>query len=358
MKSKQYHSHSVMNNIINSIGILRFGALGDVCLTIPLVRILQKHLPHTKIYWVISRSFYPLVEGLSNVNFIIMDKPKSLIDYWYCYRQLQTYYFDVLLVPQATLRSNILCSLIKARVKYGYEKLHSRDFQRWFVNKTVSAKPEHLIESFLRFSEPFGIVDNEINWQLPLEKRDREWVKTQLASFSGKWIAICPCASKKERNWLGERYIATVNQLKKHWDFNVILIGSASPLEKTMAQVISEHLQTPCLNLVGKSSLKQLAALLSTVDVLLSPDTGPLHIAQAMGTPVVGLYAVASPEKTGPYFSERWVINKYPLAVKTILKKDPSKVSWHERVHSTEAMKLITVDEVVNKLEKLFSEIF
>ena len=348
----------MINNAINSIGILRFSALGDVCLTIPLVKTLQKHLPRTEIYWVISRPFYPLVAGLSNVKFIIIDKPKSLIDYWYCYRQLKTYYFDVLLVPQATLRSNILCGLAKARVKYGYEKLHSRDFQRWFVNKTVSAKPEHLIESFLRFLEPFGIIDDEINWKLPLEKSDREWVKNQLASFSGKWIAICPCASKEERNWLCERYIATINQLKKYWNFNVILIGGSSPLEKTIAQVISKQLQAPCLNLVGKSSLKQLAALLGEVDVLLSPDTGPLHIAQAMGTPVVGLYAVASPERTGPYFSKRWIINKHPLAVKTILKKDPLRAAWRVRVHSLEAMKLITVDEVVNKLEKLFLEIF
>ncbi len=109
---------------------------------------------------------------------------------------------------------------------------------------------------------------------------------------------------------------------------------------------------------MGKSSLKRLTALLDEVDVLLSPDTGPLHIAQAMGTPVVGLYAVAPPEKTGPYFSQRWVVNKYPLAVKTILKKDPAKVSWHERVHSSNAMKLIEVSEVVSKLDELFSELF
>ncbi|ABS77541.1 ADP-heptose--LPS heptosyltransferase [Coxiella burnetii] len=347
-----------MGNVIRSIGILRLGALGDICLTVPLVRLLQKHLPQTEIYWIISRPLYSLVEGLSNVKFIVIDKPKTIADYWGCYLQFKSYYFDALLVPQATLRSNILCALTRAKVKYGYGKLHSRDLQRWFVNKTVTAKPEHLVESFLRFAEPFGIFDKEIDWRLPVEESDREWAKSQLASFPGKWVAICPGASKVERNWLSERYAAVVNQLKKQWDFNVVLIGGTSSLEKKMAQEISDQLDAPSLNLVGKSSLKRLTALLNEVDVLLSPDTGPLHIAQAMGTPVVGLYAVAPPEKTGPYFSQRWVVNKYPLAVKTILKKDPAKVSWHERVHSSNAMKLIEVSEVVSKLDELFSELF
>ena len=341
-----------------SIGILRLGALGDICLTVPLVRILQKHLPKIEIYWIISRSLYPLVEGLSNVKFIIIDKPKSIVDYWHCYHQLKPYYFDALLVPQATLRSNILCSLTKAKVKYGYGNLHSRDFQHWFVNKTVTTKPEHLIDSFLRFAEPFGIFDKEISWQLPVGNNDREWAKSRFAFSSKKWLAICLSASKDERNWLSERYTAVVNQLKKRWGFNVVLIGGGSPLEKKMAQEISEKLRDPCLNLVGKSSLKQLSALLDKVDVLLSPDTGPVHIAQAMGTSVVGLYAVAPPERTGPYFSKQWVINKYPLAVKTLLKKDPKKVGWYKRVHSSEAMKLITVEEVVAKLEILFSKLF
>ena len=133
------------------------------------------------------------------------------------------------------------------------------------------------------------------------------------------------------------------------------MVGGLSALEKAMAREISNQLEALPLNLVGKSSLKQLTALLGEVDVLLSPDTGPLHIAQAMGTPVVGLYAVAPPEKTGPYFSQQWVVNKFPEAVKTILGKDPAKISWRERVHSREAMALITVDEVKHKLEKIFS---
>ncbi|QTS83597.1 glycosyltransferase family 9 protein [Coxiella endosymbiont of Amblyomma nuttalli] len=340
---------------VRSIGILRLGALGDICLTVPLVRLLQKHLPHAEIYWIINRLLYNLVEGLSGVKFIVIDKPKSIKDYWCCYQQLKSYAFDVLLVPQATLRSNFLCILTKAKIKYGCGKLHSRNLQNFFVDRTVISKREHLLESFLRFAEPFGITDKTIEWQLPINADDHAWVKQQIGWYAGKWLAICPATSKEERNWFSERYAKVVNELKKHWSFNVVLIGGGlSALEKAMACEISNQLEEPPLNLVGKSSLKQLTALLSKIDVLLSPDTGPLHIAQAMGTPVVGLYGVSSPRKTGPYFSQQWVVNKFPEAVKTILGKDLIKISWRERVHSRDAMALITVDEVKHKLEKIF----
>ena len=340
---------------IRSLGILRLSALGDVCLTVPLVHLLQKHLPCAEIHWIISRPLYDFVEGLPRVKFIVVDKPKSIKDYWHCYQQLKSYFFDVLLVPQATLRSNFLCLLTKAKIKYGCGKLHSRDLQHLFVDRTVISEREHLLESFLRFAEPFGITDKTVEWQLPINANDRAWAKQQIDGYSGKWLAICPSASKEERSWFSERYAKVVNELKKHWDFNVVLVGGLNVLEKAMAREISNQLEAPTLNLVGKSSLKQLTALLGEVDVLLSPDTGPLHIAQAMGTPVVGLYAVAPPEKMGPYFSQQWVVNKFPEAVKTILGKDLAKISWRERVHFREAMALITVDEVKHKLEKIFS---
>ena len=145
-----------------------------------------------------------------------------------------------------------------------------------------------------------------------------------------------------------------LNELSERWSFNVLLVGSPSDEERVIAQEIENQLTVPCLNLVGKSTLKKLTALLDSVDALLSPDTGPLHIAVAVRTPVVGLYAVASPEKTGPYFSREWTVDKYPQAVKSILGKDPNKVSWRQRVHSPHAMALITVDDVVQKLDALF----
>lgn len=344
-----------MNFYPKSIAILRLGALGDICLTIPLVRTLQKHLPQAKIYWIISKGLHSFVEGLEGVEFIVIDKPKSLKDYWRCYRLFREHPFDVLLMPQATMRANLLSLLIRAKEKYGYERLHSRDNQQFFVNHKVPALPEHLLESFLRFAEPFGITEKVINWQLPLTESDWQWAKQQL-NLPGKWLAICPAASKTERNWFVDRYVQVVNQLSQRWQFNVVLIGGPSALEKQMAKEIGDQLKVPYVDLVGKSSLKKLAAVIGCTDALISPDTGPAHIATAMRIPVVGLYAVAPAEKTGPYFSQQWTVNKFAQAVQTISHKDPAKVWWHERVHSAEAMKLISVEDVLEKLNTLFTQ--
>lgn len=105
------------------------------------------------------------------------------------------------------------------------------------------------------------------------------------------------------------------------------------------------------LDLIGQTTPRQLAAILARTKALVAPDTGPVHIATAMGTPVVGLYAVARPELTGPYNSQHLVVNRFPEAVRTILAKEVGEVSWKTRVKSPKAMELITVEDVMKKLE-------
>ncbi|MCB1828436.1 MAG: glycosyltransferase family 9 protein, partial [Coxiellaceae bacterium] len=162
---------------------------------------------------------------------------------------------------------------------------------------------------------------------------------------------------KAERNWDFSRYAEVIKVLRKRWDFKVVLVGGPDPLSRQASEQIEQGIAGGCLNLTGKSSLKQLIAILKYSDALITPDTGPAHIADALGTPVVGLYAVAPPEKTGPYHSLQWVVNKYPEAVRTILQKDPATVSWRQRVHDNAAMQLIQVDDVVTKCDALFAEI-
>jgi heptosyltransferase I len=112
-------------------------------------------------------------------------------------------------------------------------------------------------------------------------------------------------------------------------------------------------LQAPehTLNLNGKTSLKQLAALLSQADVLLAPDTGAVHIATALGTPVIGLYAVATPGLTGPYQHQQYCVDRYPDALSRFL--GAGQHAWNTRVHHPDAMSLITVDEVMQQFKRV-----
>ncbi|HEX7454657.1 MAG TPA: glycosyltransferase family 9 protein, partial [Gallionella sp.] len=137
------------------------------------------------------------------------------------------------------------------------------------------------------------------------------------------------------------------------WQCGILLTGGNSPAEQALCEHLALHAPGHTLNLNGKTTPRQLAALLSQVDVLVAPDTGAVHIARAMATPVIGLYAVASPKLTGPYQCLEYCVDRYPQAVQKFLGKDPEQLAWNTRVHHPDAMSLITVDEVMQQLEKV-----
>jgi len=336
----------------SSIAVLRMSALGDVVMTLPLLRTLQKAYPRATLYWIVSRPFHTLVEGVSGVNLIVIDKPRGPLSYWRLWRQLRAYSFDWLLAPQASFRANMVLAVTRAARKIGFGALHSRDLQRWFVNETVPAEPEHLIDSFLRFATYVGAREHVLEWNLPLKPEEHAWALAQLAGARGIKLAVVLAASKAERNWPVERYRETLNRIAARWPLTVVLIGGPGEDERRLAAALCEGLVPPVLDLVGRTSFRQLAAVLGQVDALLAPDTGPLHIAQAMGKPVVGLYAVAPAAKTGPYLEPQWTVDVFAQAAATILGRE--RMGWRQRVHDERALRLITVDAVEDKMEALF----
>jgi heptosyltransferase I len=113
-----------------SIAVLRMSALGDVVMTLPLLRTLQKAFPRTKIHWIVSRPFDTIVQGISGIELIVIDKPRGPLSYWRLFRQMQAYDFDWLLVPQASMRANLVTAVTRAKRKIGFGALHARELQR------------------------------------------------------------------------------------------------------------------------------------------------------------------------------------------------------------------------------------
>ncbi|MEL7296110.1 MAG: glycosyltransferase family 9 protein, partial [Pseudomonadota bacterium] len=133
----------------------------------------------------------------------------------------------------------------------------------------------------------------------------------------------------------------------------VIVTGGGSALEKQYADEITSNLDD-VVDLVGKTTLKELAALIDRADAVICPDSGPAHIATAVNTPVIGLYATSNPGRTGPSQRADWIVNQYPQACRQYLSKTVDDLRWGQRVRHPDAMKLITVDAVVEKLDQLF----
>ncbi len=344
----------VKGALLKSLVVCRLSALGDVVMMVPMVRTIQRAFPKLPITWIIARSMHTLVEGMDGVEFIVIDKPRSLGDYWRLRKQLKTYRFDVLLAAQANLRVNLIYPLIKAKCRIGFDSERSREGHRWFVDQPILFHRNHILESFLQFSHALGAIDVDMRWDLPIADGDWQFAKQQLGEK--KYVAINPCASKADRDWPIERTLELIARIEQHGSYLVVLTGGNSDKELAVAENIMQKTSGTCLNLVGKTSLKQLAAVLGTVDVLVSPDTGPAHLACAMGTPVVGLYADITPKLSGPYLHQELVVDRYEQALLQYRKKKMDDVPWITRVHDKRAMELITVDDVMQRLEKVLNK--
>jgi heptosyltransferase I len=337
--------------MIKSICIVRLSALGDVLMLVPLIRTLQDHFPKTQLTWIISRPAFDLVEGMEGVEFIVIDKPKKLADYWQFKKQMSGRQFDILLAPQASLRTNLLYPLIKAKRKIGYDSHRANDAHGWFVKERITAGQEHTLEGFLKFAEPLGIKEKIIRWDLPITSADYEWAQNHLP-MKDPILVVNPAASKPERSWPVDRYIKVLQNAIEQWQVQIVLTGGPGDYDRVLAEQILKVI--PATNLVGKTKPKQLLAVISNAKAVLCPDTGPSHMSTAVNTPVVALHAVTNPLISGPYRFLHLVVNRYPDAVEQVLGNTLAQNVWGTQVHGEEAMKLITVDDVMEQLAKIF----
>lgn len=320
------------------------------------VRALRSSLPDATITWITSPLACELLKGMEGVEFEVIDKPRSLGDYRAFYSFFRHRRFDVVLAMQANLRINLLYPALRAPLKIGFDRTRAREGQWLFCNRRIPFRNSHLVDSFLAFAESLTGESAAPVWGLPLDAGDREWARAQVQGLRRPLVAIHPYASKAERNWLPKRYADVITAAVARWNCGIVLTGGSAPDELALCEQLAQ-VASPCtLNLCGKTTPRLLAAVLNEADVLIAPDTGAVHIARSLETPVIGLYAVASPELTGPYRQMDYCVDRYPQAVEKYLKKDPRCLPWNTRVHHPEAMTLIEVADVVQQLERLLGE--
>lgn len=317
------------------------------------VRALQQQLPQATIIWITSPLTYSLLGGMKGVEFEVIEKPRTLNDYRSFYRTFRRHRFDVVLAMQANLRINLLYPALHAPRKIGFDRTRAREGQWLFCNQHIPFRDTHLVDSFLSFAETLTGAPAAAIWDLPLDKSDLRWAREQLHALPKPRVAIHPHASKTERNWLPERYVEVIRQAVSRWSCGIVLTGGTSLAEQSLCVQLAQTAPQQTLNLCGQTTPKQLAALLGLVDGLIAPDTGAVHIARAMNTPVIGLYAVASPKLTGPYQRMEYCVDRYPQAVQKFLHQEPERLPWNTRVHHPDAMSLIAVEDVMECLERV-----
>ena len=325
----------------------------------PVVRAIQRAWPETELTWIVGRVEHELLAGLQGVEFVILDKRRGLAGYGDVRRRLRRRRFDVLLHMHASMRANLASLLVFADVRIGMDRARARDGQWMFCNRRIPARPrQHVMDGLFEFARALGIEPGEPRWDIPLSEDARTFARQHIDG-SQPVLVISPVTGQRlrnYRNWRAERYAAAADHASRRYGARVLLCGGKTRLERDYGREISRHARCEIDNLIGRTTLKQLLALLERATVLLCPDSGPAHMATAVGTPVVGLYATSNRHRSGPYLSRHLVADRYPMAVEQAFGKGVDEIRWGRRVRDPGAMDLIGVADVRRKLDAAFSE--
>ena len=345
-----------------SICLLRLSALGDVTHVLPLVRTLQRAWPDIALTWVIGKGEQKLLDGLPGVEFLVYDKNTGLAGMRALKRALKGRRFDALLQMQVAARANLLSAFLPAERRIGYDRSRSKDLHGLFVNERIPDRPGiHVLDAIGSFCEPLGLQQTEVVWDMPVPDDARAWARAQWPDDGMPTLAISPCSSHVVRNWRAERYAAVAaHAVSRGW--RVVMLGGRSALERDTADRIiaamhasASILQSRLLDLVGKDTLKQLPALLERADLLMTPDSGPMHIANAMGTKVLGLHAASNPRRSGPYSDIRFCVDRYDDAARKYLGKPANELRWGTKIEHDGVMDLVTVEDGIAAFERYAS---
>jgi heptosyltransferase I len=339
-----------------SICLLRLSALGDVTHVLPLLHTLRSAWPDLAITWVIGKGEHRLLDGLAGVEFVEYDKASGFAGMRALRRQLAGRRFDALLQMQVAARANLLSAFIPAGRRIGYDRARSKDLHGLFVNERIPDLPGiHVLDAIGSFCQPLGLQQREVAWNLPVPTEAREWARAQWPADGTSTLLISPCSSHVRRNWRAERYAAVADHAASR-GWRIVLCGGRSQLERDTTDAILAAMSATALDLVGKDTLKQLPALLERANLVMAPDSGPMHIANAMGSKVLGLHAASNPERSGPYSDRRYCVDRYDDAARRYLGKPANELKWGTKIEFDGVMDLVTVEDAIAAFERYASQ--
>ena len=330
------------NNTSISICILRLSSIGDVTHIIPIISTIRDVYPKSRISWVIGKTEHELVKNLKNIDFIVVDKKKTLDSILEMRGLFKHNKFDVVLHMQKSLRSKLIANIINGRVNVTFNDIETQG--------------SHVIDNFFGFLEKINIKKRVIDWQCEniLCNNDQFVKKNNLHNLQ-PFIAINPFTSIRSNNyreWSYDNFATISEYCRNQYSLNTVILGKSNQ-DKVKEIVDSFGKNSNATNLINKTSLSEMLTVLKLSKFYIGPDSGTLHMARMVDKPIIGLYATSNPQRTGPYQKLKHVIDKYSEALEKFSNKKKSVIKWGERVRDPNAMNLITIDDVKDKIEEI-----
>ena len=342
---------------LRDVCLLRLSAIGDTCHALAALRALQAAWPQTRFTWIIGKIEARLMAPLlPEIEFITFDKGASVSELRKLRKALRGRRFELLLDMQLSFRASLVSSFVSAPIKLGFDHARARELQWWFTNARIPPRAsEHVLDSFMGFVRACGVEPAQPRWDVALRAADLEYAGG-VVSDDRPTLLLSPCSSHSARNWSAERYAAVADHAAARHGMRIVLVGGRSATEARMGAAIRAAAHASLVDQIGKDTLPQLLALMSRSTLLLTPDSGPAHMATMVALPVIGLYAATNPARAGPYYSRHWCVDKYDAAAQKYLHKPASQIAWTTKIERRGVMDLVEVGEVTAKLDALMAE--
>ena len=290
------------------IALIKPSALGDIVHSLPVLTALRRRYPDAHIAWIINRAYEPLLRGHPDLDetvpFDRRTRRKGLVTavlgFGGFLRDLRRRRFDLAIDLQGLLRTGVMALATGAKRRVGLEG--AREKAHWFYTDVIAVADfhnTHAVDRYWRVAEALGAGGAAKTFHVPLEQEDRAWAAAALRDCPRPWLMVGVGARWQTKRWPPSHFAALVERTQRHFGGTALFVGGAD--ETDSAQQAANALHGPTRLLTGQTTLPQLAALLAHADLMLANDTGPLHLAAALGRPVVAPYTCTKVSRTGPY---------------------------------------------------------
>jgi len=344
-----------------NILIVKLSAIGDVIHTLPVLNAVRKRYPDAHIAWLVEEAASSIIEGHTALNRVLVSKRKSWIkgvaghscldnirEAFSFIKELRDTKYDLILDFQALLKSGILIGLARGRRKIGFDKgMQHQEHSYIFLNERVPPVDMeiHALTRGMMLLKAIGISSDEVEYNIYISDQDRKKADDLLHQHGKKeyklLAAINPVAKWETKLWDKAKFAELADRLINQYNARLLFTGSMEDRELIL-DIIS-RMKRKAYNLAGMTSLKTLAAVYKKTDFIISTDTGPMHLAAAVGTPVVALFGPTAPWRTGPFGPGHQII-------RADLECSPC---FKRQCKTIDCMKQISVEQVLDGVKRL-----
>ena len=291
-----------LERVPDKVCIVMMSAVGDTVHVLPVINALKRANPKTRITWVLQPAPATLVRGHRSVDEIVLfDRSLGLKAFAAVRSELAKRRFDLVIDLQVYFKAGIVTAMSRAPIKLGFDRARARDMNWLFTNRKIPPHPvQHVQDQYFEFLTAIGVTPQPLQWDLGPWPSERDWQRKFISSIDRPIASIVVGTSKPEKDWLPERWAEVADSLDRDFGMQVVLVGGQSERELAAERVVMERSRRKPRSELG-SGLRNLVSIIDASALVLSPDTGPLHMSVALNRPVISLMGYTNPKRTGPY---------------------------------------------------------